>query len=199
MPTTFAAPPLHQAAILASIAALHLGALFLPIPHPDIPRFADERTPVSGEFAESGDAEGAGPAIPAARYVGPAIVTRNNRLAGLIDACYPAGARRPARGRRGTRDGARRDRRWRASVGLERRAWLGFPASRRRGRLCNPSARVPAGAARWARGRRSGHAADRFSARLKPVMVEACQARTGGRYNGGGLRLQSKRPTAKVG
>lgn len=102
MPTTFAAPPLHQAAILASIAALHLGALFLPIPHPDIPRFADERTPVSGEFAESGDAEGAGPAIPAARYVGPAIVTRNNRLAGLIDACYPAGARRAGEGGRVT-------------------------------------------------------------------------------------------------
>lgn len=78
------------------------GAFFLPIPHPDIPRFADERSPVSGEFAESGDAEGAGPAIPAARYVDPAIVTRNNRLAGLIDACYPAGARRAGEERRVT-------------------------------------------------------------------------------------------------
>ena len=141
MSTTFAAPPLRQAAILASIAALHLGAFFLmasglgqylklpsptaapmtllppaplpaqhppapmprlpdfqiprlPMPQPDIPRFADELAAVSGEVAQSGEAVGAGPALPAARYVGPAIRSRNNRLAELIDACYPAGARR---------------------------------------------------------------------------------------------------------
>lgn len=141
MSMSFATPPLRQVAILASLAALHLGAFLLvasglgrylklpspttapitllppapqpaqhlpppmarlpdyrfpqlPMPKPHIPRFADERAPVPGKVAESGAAEGAGPALPVAQYVSPAIVTRDKRLAGLIDTCYPAGARR---------------------------------------------------------------------------------------------------------
>lgn len=65
-----------------------------PAPDLDIPAFP-EPGPVSGaSYARPHQNVGRGPHVPAAEVQEPRLRTRDRRLAALVDACYPAGARR---------------------------------------------------------------------------------------------------------
>ncbi len=69
----------------------------LGVPKPDeslIPRFEEFPDAPLSNGEVSVQVAGSGAVIPMAEYRAPALRTRDRRLAALIDACYPAAARR---------------------------------------------------------------------------------------------------------
>ena len=100
MSTSRMAVASRQAAILATICGLHIGAFVLAVAglgprldwlQPASPPFI--YVPVEGNAAAE-PAAGSVPAVAVPDVRGPSLVLRDMRLAALVDACYPAASRR---------------------------------------------------------------------------------------------------------